>query len=313
MPFLERVTAGRQVPPERVAAVAEHYYDQGGASPINSQCRAILANLTEALAGSGLALYWGNRNWHPLLEDTVARMSEDGVERALALVTSAYGGYSSCRQYLEDISAARAKVGPRAPAIDKIRLYYNHPGWVGAWAQSLRRALGQCDPGQEVAVVFSAHSIPETMASTSPYVHHLRQSCTLVAEAAGVSEWALAWQSRSGSPAQPWLGPDINDVLASSGATAFVVVPIGFVCDNMEVVHDLDVEAAGTAKQKGAQFVRATTVGTQPAFAQMAHQLVQERLSSPRPDRAALGLDGPWPDACPSGHCPPPARPLPER
>lgn len=306
MPFLERVTAGRDIPRQRVEAVAEHYYANGGASPVNGACRALLANLGPALQGLGLSLYWGNRNWHPFLADALARMRDDGVQRALALVTSAYGGYSSCRQYQQDISAARAAVGPGAPEVDKLRLFYNHPGWTGPWAQSLRSALATADE-QSVgphAVVFTAHSIPVALAQTSPYAGHVGQTAALVAGQAGVADWQLAWQSRSGSPRQPWLGPDITEVIAGASAPSVVVAPIGFVLDNMEIVHDLDVEAATEARRKGVHYTRAGTVGTTDEFAVMVRQLVLERLSAPGAPRAALGDDGPWPDQCPVGHCP---------
>jgi ferrochelatase len=322
MPFLRQVTAGRGIPESRVEKVARHYYDVGGASPINARCRDLLAALRPALDGLGMALYWGNRNWRPLLGATLAQMRDDGVERALALVTSAYGGYSSCRQYLEDISTAREAVGAGAPEISKLRLYYNHPGWVRPWAASLRSALDQAyraasphpppgrragpagPPGpQDVEVLFSAHSIPLSMASTSPYVEHVTEAARLTAELADVASWRLVWQSRSGPPGSPWLGPDIADVVATSTAKSMVVVPIGFVCDNMEIIHDLDVEAAAAARQRGAHFFRAATVSTSPAFVGMVRQLVEERLGTSGA-RAALGHDGPWPDTCPAGHCP---------
>jgi len=323
MPFLRQVTAGRGVPEDRIAAVAEHYYAAGGASPINSQCRAILSELQSELADLTLRLYWGNRNWAPMLEDTVAQMRDDGIERALAFVTSAYGGYSSCRQYLEDIAAARARVGARAPAVEKLRLFYNHPGWVEPWASSLARAFAACpgvgpggprelsDPataGHEVEVVFTAHSIPTAMAETSPYVEHVTETARLVAAAAGARPWRLAWQSRSGRPGARWLEPDVCDVIEASASRAVVVVPIGFVCDNMEIVHDLDVEAAEAAKKKGAHFVRAATVSSTPGFIHMVGELVRERVN-PGTLRRVLGPDGPWADACPEGHCPSAPRP----
>lgn len=323
LPFLRRVTAGRGTPESRIEKVAQHYYDLGGASPINASCRDLLGALRPELEGLGLALYWGNRNWAPLLADTVAQMRDDGVGRALALVTSAYGGYSSCRQYLDDISRAQAAVGPGAPEISKLRLYYNHPGWVGPWASSLRSALDQAHravpgaPGEagdgdspvaagteDVDVLFSAHSIPMSKARTSPYLEHVSETARLCAERAGVQSWRLVWQSRSGPPSSPWLGPDIGEVVAASTARAVVVAPIGFVCDNMEIVHDLDVEAAAAARGRGALFFRASTVSTSPEFVAMVGQLVEERLGSGEL-RAALGADGPWPDLCPAGHCPP--------
>jgi ferrochelatase len=278
-----------------------------------------MAALRRELSDLGLALYWGNRNWPPLLADTVAQMSADGVERALAFVTSAYGGYSSCRQYLDDISAAREAVGAGAPEISKLRLYYNHPGWVGPWASSLRSALDQARRAatttfgplgeqaggpQDVDVLFSAHSIPLSLARTSPYVEHVTEAARLCAERAGVKSWRLVWQSRSGPPSSPWLGPDVCEVVRASAARSIVVVPIGFVCDNMEIIHDLDVEAAAAARERGALCFRASTVSTSPAFVGMVRQLVQERLGAAAA-RAALGPDGPWPDACPVVHCPP--------
>jgi protoporphyrin/coproporphyrin ferrochelatase len=329
MPFLRRVTAGRGVPDSRIAAVAEHYYAAGGASPLNAQCRALLAALGGELADLSLGLYWGNRNWHPLLEDVLGQMKADGIERALAFVTSAYGGYSSCRQYLDDIAAARQRVGAGAPVVEKLRPYYNHPGWVSSWAASLSQALEACRPARPDApgaelgaqasanmgtganggidVIFTAHSIPVPMAVTSPYVEHVTESARLTAEAAGAVPWRLAWQSRSGAPGSPWLEPDVRDVVEGSTATGVVVVPIGFVCENMEVVHDLDVEAAEVASKKGVQFVRAGMVASAPAFVGMVRELVAERMGTQAP-RRAIGQFGPWPDNCPEGHCPAPAR-----
>jgi ferrochelatase len=330
LPFLRKVTAGRGIPEERVNAVAEHYFAAGGASPVNGRCRELLGALRRELSDLPLRLYWGNRNWHPLLEDTVSQMRDDGVRRALALVTSAYGGYSSCRQYLDDIAAARAKVGPGAPEIDKLRLYYNHPGWVGPWARSLLSALERARPAlgnnglgsgglgsgglgsggtgtpaqaDTAQVLFSAHSIPVSMARTSPYARQVGETARLVATMTGTTWWQLVWQSRSGNPATPWLGPDVCEVIEASTAPAMVVVPIGFACDNMEVVHDLDVEAAAAAKKAGAHFERAATVSTSPGFVSMVRQLVQERLGLST-ERLALGTEGAWADACPAGHCP---------
>jgi protoporphyrin/coproporphyrin ferrochelatase len=327
-PFLRRVTAGRDVPESRLDKVAEHYYQAGGASPLPAACRALLEALRSELAGTSLDIYWGNRNWHPLLEDTLAQMRDDGIERALAFVTSAYGGYSSCRQYLDDIAAAQAKVGPGAPRVEKLRLYYNHPGWVEPWASNLSVALEACNavtvgaPGAgedttggtssaearpsgagAVEVLFSAHSIPLALARNSPYVEHVTEAARLAAEGARVKSWQLVWQSRSGSPSSPWLGPDVSDVIRSSSARTFVVVPIGFACDNMEVVYDLDIEAAATAREKGAGYVRAATVSTSPAFVAMVRELVQERVA-PFGPRRTVGVFGPWPDNCPDGHCP---------
>ncbi len=310
LPFLRRVTAGRGIPEDRIALVAEHYYAAGGASPLNARCRELMEAVRGELAGLGLALYWGNRNWYPFLDETLAQMRDDGVERALAFVTSAYGGYSSCRQYLDDIANARARAGEQAPVVDKLRLYYNHPGWVEPWAANLARALESTAnagrPGGQdgdVDVIFSAHSVPSPMAATSPYVDHITEAARLVAEAAGVGSWQLAWQSRSGPPSSPWLEPDVGQVIAASPATTLVVVPIGFVCDNMEIIHDLDVEAAAEAKEKGANLVRVPTVTNSPGFVKMVLDLIRERLDSDAP-RLSMGRYGPWPDSCPPGHCP---------
>ncbi|HLI01759.1 MAG TPA: ferrochelatase [Acidimicrobiales bacterium] len=312
-PFLERVTAGRGVPAARLDAVAEHYHRFGGVSPINGHNRALVAALGPELAGHGIELpvYWGNRNWHPLLADTLAQMRDDGVRRALALVTSAFGSYSGCRQYLEDIERARAEIGAGAPVVDKLRLFYNHPGFVAAVADGLSATVrdAAAEGGAEPSVLFTAHSIPESMAASSPYEHQLRTAAGLVAEASGVDRWELVYQSRSGSPAQPWLGPDILERLrASEPGRAIVACPVGFVADHMEVVYDLDTEAAGLAAELGIAWRRAPTAGTHPRFVSMVRELIQERLDPTAP-RAALGPDGPWPDHCPAGCCPPPPRP----
>jgi ferrochelatase len=310
IPFLENVTRGRPVPPQRLDEVATHYRHFGGVSPINAQNRALIAALETELATAGLNLpvYWGNRNWHPLLADTVRRMTDDGSRRALAFVTSAYASYSGCRQYLDDIARARSGVsGP--PVIDKLRLFYNHPGFVGPNAARLRQALDEA--GGEAHTVFTAHSIPESMAATSDYVHQLTETAGLVASLAGAGPWDLVYQSRSGPPSVPWLTPDIGDhlrALAAAGVQRVVVSPIGFISDHMEVVYDLDVEARLLADQLGLRLIRADTVGTDPAFVTMIRQLIEERLD-PSVPRLALGADGPYHDICPAGCCPPGARP----
>jgi ferrochelatase len=324
MPFLRNVTRGRRIPPERLAEVATHYDAFGGVSPINQQCRDLLAAAGEGFAAAGLSLplYWGNRNWDPYLADTVRAMAADGVRRALAFVTSAYGSYSSCRQYLDDIERARAEAGPGAPVIDKIRHYFNHPGFIEPLADSTRAAIGRLTdadrPGAQL--VFTAHSIPEAMAAASGppggrpppgrYVTQLTEAARLVAERAGGQPWQLVYQSRSGPPAQPWLGPDVNDHLAglaAAGAAAAVLVPVGFVSDHMEVLHDLDDEAAATAARLGLPLQRAATPGTDPRFVAMITDLVRERLAGPEDheERAALGRLGPACDACPADCCSP--------
>ena len=309
LPFLRNVVRGRDVPDDRLAAVAGHYLHFGGVSPINAQCRALLEAL-RAAAGVDLPLFWGNRNWTPYLRDTVAEMRTAGVRRALAFVTSPYGSYPSCRQYLDDIEAARTSVGPGAPVIDKIRHYHDHPGYVGPHADGVRAALAAVSDVEPIRIVFTAHAIPSTMDEDSGpsggrYTAQLRETAALVATAGapGVA-WDLVWQSRSGPPQVPWLVPDINDhleALATAGVRGVVVSPVGFVSDHLEVVWDLDTEAAGTADRLGLRFARAATPGTDPRFVAMVRDLVRERLDPAMP-RARLGQLPVW-DACPPGCC----------
>ena len=320
IPFLRNVTRGRGVPPERLEQVAGHYYRFGGVSPINQQCRDLIGAIEKDFAAAGITLpvYWGNRNWAPYLADTVRSMAADGVRRALAFVTSAYSSYSSCRQYLDDIEQARARAGPAAPVIHKIRQFYNHPGFVGPLAASTRRAIESlpASVSGDAELVFTAHSIPADMAAASgpggcgAYPAQLAEAAGLVAELAGpglagpARRWRLAYQSRSGPPAQPWLEPDLADCLAGlagAGVPAVVLVPVGFVSDHMEVRYDLDVEAAETARGLGLQMVRAATPGTDPAFVAMITELVRERLDGA--PRSALGDLGWVHDICPDGCC----------
>jgi protoporphyrin/coproporphyrin ferrochelatase len=304
LPFLRNVTRGRGVPPERLAEVAEHYRRLGGVSPINAQCRALIEALRPRL---DLPIYWGNRNWHPYLADTVATMRTDGVRRAIAFVTSPYGSYSSCRQYREDIATA---VGQPPPAVDVIRHYHDHPGFIEPHADAVRAVM----PPGGARLVFTAHSIPSTMDATSGpdggrYTAQLRETAALVAAAAGVGQaWDLVWQSRSGPPHVPWLEPDINDhlaVLASRGVRAVVASPIGFISDHLEVIWDLDTEAAQTAKGLSIGFARAATPCTDPRFVAMIAELVAERVGN-APRRRLGGLPV-W-DSCPADCCPPTLR-----
>ena len=319
LPFLRNVTRGRGVPEERLAEVAEHYYHFGGVSPINQQCRDLLAAVRADFAGNGVDLpaYWGNRNWQPMLADTVARMRDDGITSALGFATSAYGGYSSCKQYWEDIAAARAKVGPGAPAITKLRQFHDHPGFVGPHTDAVRAALGSLDPERRAStrIVFTAHSIPVSMANTAGpaggrYTAQLHETAGLVhAAAAPDLPWDLVWQSRSGPPQVPWLEPDVNDhlrALADKGVTDVVVSPIGFVSDHLEVIWDLDNEAKATAADLGLGYARAATPGTDPRFVTMIRELVRERTGGHPRDR--LGAVAIW-DVCPENCCPTPRRP----
>jgi ferrochelatase len=315
LPFLENVLRGRNVPRERMLEVAEHYQHFGGKSPINEQNLALIAALRDELdrRGPRLPVYWGNRNWHPLLTDTLREMADAGVKRAIAFVTSGFSCYSGCRQYRENIAAAREPLGEHAPVIDKIRVFFNHPGFVGPMAANVRAALERfpADVRTSVPVLFTAHSIPMSMAETSKYVPQLEESCRLVAEAAGVTDWKLVYQSRSGPPSQPWLEPDICDEIKhrhAAGQTKLVIAPIGFISDHMEVLYDLDTEAADLCHELGVEMARAATVGTAPEFVGMVRDLIAERAWE-WPDREAIGLLPASHDVCPLDCCPAPQRP----
>jgi ferrochelatase len=312
MPFLENVLRGRNVPRERMLEVAEHYHHFGGRSPINDQNRALLEALRKVLsdAGPDIPVYWGNRNWRPLLADTLRQMTADGVRRAFAFVTSAYSSYSGCRQYLEDIARARAAVGPDAPEVLKLRVFYNHPAFIEIMADRVRAALDRVAPERRAAaaLAFTAHSVPVSMAESSRYVQQVEEACRLVAERAGVTQYRLVYQSRSGAPGQPWLGPDVLEYLrelaGGGSASDIVLAPIGFISDHMEVVYDLDTEARELCDRLGLNMVRAETVGADPRFAAMIRELALERLGD-APSRA-LGVFGPSHDVCPEDCCPGP-------
>jgi ferrochelatase len=321
MPFLENVVRGKNVPPERLKEVATHYNHFDGKSPINDQNRALIAALEKELETSDidLPIYWGNRNWHPFIADTLRQMKADGKKRALAFVTSAYSSYSGCRQYREHIEEARQEVGEGAPAVDKLRAFYNHPGFIEANVDRLLAALETLpkERRESARVAFTAHSIPDAMAATCDYVEQLEETARLVAEGARHERWQLVYQSRSGPPQVPWLGPDIVDhldALAQISTKDVVVAPIGFVSDHMEVVWDLDHEAREHATELGITLTRAETVGTHPAFVAMIRELIEERLGRVTV-RQALGKRGPYPDVCPPDCCnykPRASRPAPE-
>jgi len=318
MPFLENVLRGRNVPRERLLDVAKHYELFDGISPINRHNRDLIAALKDELAARGPAMpiYWGNRNWHPMLADTVRQMAGDGIQHAMALVTSAYNSYSSCRQYLEDIERAREAVGASAPPIDKLRAFYNHPGFIEANIENVRRAFAQI-PGQRQAVahiVFTAHSIPVTMAENCEYEAQLNEAAQLVADGVFATtrvtperenHYKLVFQSRSGPPSQPWLGPDVCDYLKElheRGVTDVVIAPIGFVSDHMEVLYDLDTEARVLCEELGMNMVRAATAGTHPSFIRMVRELIMERID-PSTTPRFLGTRGLTHDVCPPGSC----------
>lgn len=309
MPFLENVLRGRNVPKERMLEVAHHYEMFGGVSPINQQCRELIAALREELEENGpnLPIYWGNRNWKPFLADALREMKADGVRRALAFVTSAYSSYSGCRQYLEDVARARAEVGEGAPEIFKLRAFYNHPGFVEPNAENLRSALENIPEERRAhaRVAFTAHSIPLTMAEGCDYEAQLKETARLVAERAGGANWRLVYQSRSGPPAQPWLEPDICDHLRDlkrEGASDVIVAPIGFISDHMEVLYDLDAEAKNLSEEIGLNMIRVASVGIHPTFVKMIRELILERVE-PATLKRALGDDGPRRDFCPADCC----------
>ena len=309
MPFLENVLRGKPVPRERMLEVAEHYYHLGGVSPINEQNRALIAALEAELKAHGpeLPIYWGNRNWRPFLADALLQMADDGVRRALAFFTSAFSSYSGCRQYRENIEQARAEVGSRAPQIDKLRGFFNHPGFIEAMADRVQQALEQIPAERrgEAKLVFTAHSIPLAMAEHCQYQAQLAEACRLVAARVGIEDGQLAYQSRSGPPSQPWLEPDIGDVLRELAATGMrdaVVAPIGFISDHMEVLYDLDTEAQTLCRALGLNMVRASTVGLHPKFISMIRELIGERMGLVA-ERRALGVLTPCPDVCPVNCC----------
>lgn len=309
MPFLENVTRGRAVPRERLEEVAEHYYHFGGVSPINAQNRALIAALVDELNRRGLRLpvYWGNRNWHPFLTDAMRQMVEEGIQKALVFVTSIYSSYSGCRQYREDLEQARAEIGESAPQCEKLRAFYNHPLFIDAMTERVSDALLQVPKERRSAadVLFSAHSIPLSMAATCDYEQQLNESSRLIAERLGIGKWQVVYQSRSGTPSVPWLEPDVCNVIQELGENDtcrdVVVVPIGFTSDHMEVLYDLDVEAAEAAEKAGLNLVRAGTPGTHPKFVQMICELVEERVHDKMPQ--AVGKFGPRPHQCPPDCC----------
>ena len=310
MPFLENVTRGRGVPRARLEEVADHYGLFDGVSPINEQNRELIRALRVVLdeRDVGLPIYFGNRNWHPYLNDVIGEMHKDGVERSLALFTTAYSSYSSCRQYRENLYAAQVACGPDAPEILRLRAFYNHPGFIEANASRLEDAMaGLSDSRRTNAhVVFTAHSIPTAMAATCSYSAQLEETAQLVAEAVAHDNFELVYQSRSGSPHVPWLEPDVCDHLRSlspAGVKDVVLSPVGFLSDHIEVLFDLDIEAREVANEVGIELRRASAVGTHPLFVAMLADLVEERLAPENGARAALGAHGPSPDVCGASCC----------
>jgi ferrochelatase len=292
-PFLENVVRGRGVPAARLDAVEEHYRHFGGVSPLNARNRELIEAIRARVE---LPVYFGNRNWHPMVEDTVAEMARAGVRRALVFATSAYGGYSACRQYDEDIARARKAVGDGAPELVKLRHFFDHPQFVLANADAVRAATATLPAAPRPRLVFTAHSVPEAAdAAAGPpaeggqlYSRQVREAARLVAAELGEAEYDVVWQSRSGPAQVPWLAPDIVEHLEDlhgRGVAAVVVSPIGFVSDHLEVVWDLDTEAAGKAAELGMGFARAATAGPDPRFADMVAELVAEHTRAAAPRR----------------------------
>jgi ferrochelatase len=320
LPFLENVTRGRNVPRERLLEVAEHYDHFGGVSPINAQVRELIDALRPELRRHGITLpiYWGNRNWHPRLVDTMREMTGSGVKKALAVVLAAYSSYSSCRQYREDIGLAQEEVGSAAPLIDKTRVFYNHPEFIAANSDRVREALARVPSDQrpKVKLVFTAHSLPLSMARGSSYEMQLKEASRLVASDIGfhAGSWDLVYQSRSGRPEDAWLEPDILDHLRrlkDGGSSHVIIHPIGFLSDHIEVLYDLDHEARQVCDEIGLNMVRSRTVGTHRGFVRMLRELIDERVAhAPVEERRAIGAYGPSHDTCPIDCCLPPARPL---
>ena len=317
IPFLENVLRGKPVPRERMLEVAEHYQHFGGKSPINEQNLALIDALKQELKKNGpdLPVYFGNRNWNPLLPDTLEQMKKDGVKKALAFFTSGFSCYSGCRQYRENIETAQKAVGEGAPKVDLLRKFYNHPGFVEALGELTREGMAKLSTQAQAKnkVLFCAHSIPQSMADHSRYEDQLQESSKLVAQVAGVEDWEVVYQSRSGAPNSPWLEPDVCDrieELHSENYKAVTVVPIGFISDHMEVLFDLDTEAVEKAQECQMEIARIATVGVHPKFVSMIAELARERMGLQK-EKRALGDWGPSYDVCPANCClyPRPARP----
>jgi protoporphyrin/coproporphyrin ferrochelatase len=303
LPFLENVLRGKNVPRERMLEVAEHYYHFDGRSPINDQNKQLIAALEGECRSHGIAIpvYWGNRNWHPLLADTLKHMQAEGVRRAAALTTSAFGSYSGCRQYREDIARAQQAAGVQDMVIEKLPNFCDRPEFIEAMADRVRAAMAELQGAEQL--IFTAHSIPVSMADASPYLRQLKEASARVAAACGMSNWTLVFQSRSGPPTQPWLAPDICDYLRdqhASGVRSVIICPIGFISDHMEVLYDLDTEARALCDQLGMKMVRAGTVGAHPRLVSMVCDML---LHAPTTEILAH---------CEPGCCPaPPQRPKP--
>jgi ferrochelatase len=281
-PFLRIVTAGRRIPPERIEEVAHHYEAIGGRSPLNELTFRQARALRQALKRDGISepVFVGMRNWHPFFHETLAAMKETGHRRALGIILSSLQTEASWDRYMEDVGAAREKVGPGAPEVEYAPPWFDHPRFIEAMVSRVGDALAQLPPHRKTAapLIFTAHSVPVAMAEASPYVAQLTAASREVAGRLGHEPWMVAYQSRSGAPRDPWLEPDISDVLrdlAKEGVSDVVVAPIGFVCDHVEVLYDLDVEARQLARELRLGFHRAPAVNDHPAFIEMLADLVR--------------------------------------
>lgn len=285
MPFLDNVLEGKKIPEERKKEVARHYEMFGGVSPINAQNRELISLLKKEFQNQNinLPIYWGNRNWKPYLREAIEQMKKDGVQKALAYITSAYDSYSGNQQYLKNIEEMRTQIGEGAPIIQKLRAFYNHPFFIQANCERIQDVMKDMEKEEyaQATLVFTAHSIPLSMSQNCEYVAQLKEASRLTAERLSFQEWTLVYQSRSGPPTQPWLEPDILSYLKTlkeKGKRTVVVSPIGFVSDHMEVIYDLDCEAKKRAQELGLKFFRAQSVGNHPLFIQMLIELIKERL-----------------------------------
>lgn len=309
MPFLDNVLRGRGVPEDRKREVAHHYELFGGVSPINQQNAALRAALVVELLACGITtpVHLANRNWKPFVGDVVRNLRDAGVKKILTFVTSGFSCYSGCRQYREDMKRACESLGDTTPDFDKIRVYYNHPDFIDVTAENWTRARDTFPEDRRSAIhtAFTAHSIPQTMADRCDYAAQLHETCTLTAARVGIQNWKLVYQSRSGSPHQPWLGPDICDHLRdlhAQGVREIIIHPVGFISDHMEVLYDLDHEARELCAELGITMIRAATPGVHPRFVAMIAELIEERIDPSRPKRA-LGTRGPKHDVCPVNCC----------
>ncbi|MEM7786002.1 MAG: ferrochelatase [Planctomycetota bacterium] len=309
MPFLENVLRGKNVPRERMLEVAEHYRHFDGVSPINDQNRELITALEKELADHEIKLpvYWGNRNWHPMIPDALRQMKQDGVKRALAFFTSIYSCYSGCRQYRENIMEAQQEIGEGAPEVHKVRMAFNHPLYIDASVDRVRTAFNEIPDSRkpDTRFMFTAHSIPMSMADNCNYSLQLNEACRLIMEDMGDYDWELVYQSRSGPPSQPWLDPDVCDRIEELSKTTnvqdLIIMPVGFVSDHMEVLFDLDTEAKELCDELGINMVRAKSVGVHPSFIGMIRELILERTTGTR--KRAIGQLPPNWDVCPKDCC----------